>query len=353
MNKPRYHSWKDHPFFIKLLHWEYWPFAIVYFPVFFYYAWLCIRARALWFFSAANPGIETGGMLGETKTPILQMVPDEFKPKTIFPAAQSTLHEIKQMMADAGIEYPIIAKPDRGERGLLVERITSDEQLEAYIKKLSIPFIIQEFVTFKEEFAILYYILPGETIGRVASVTVKEFLKAKGDGKSTLEELILKNQRAILQWEKLVRKFGHRFKEVLAEGEELELEPIGNHVRGTKFLDGSYLIDEQLNQVFHRITSRLNGVYYCRYDLKCTSIEDLKQGKNIRIVEVNGVGAEPAHIYDPNYKILQAWKDIFRLWDAIFIIARHNHQQGVPYMTTKQVLNQWKLIRKYRKMQAA
>lgn len=292
-------------------------------------------------------------MLGETKTPILQMIPDEYKPKTIYPVSGANLSQIKQLMADAGIVYPIIAKPDRGERGFMVERITSDDELDVYIKKMTIPFIIQEFVSFKEEFAVLYYILPGESIGRVASVTVKEFLKARGDGKSTLEALILKNPRAIIHWEKLVKKFEHRFHEVLAEGEELELEPIGNHVRGTKFLDGSYLIDNQLNQVFHQITSQLNGVYYCRYDLKCTSAEDLKQGKNIRIVEVNGVGAEPAHIYDPNYKIVQAWKDIFRLWKAIYIIARHNHNQGVPYMTTREVLNQWKLIKKYRNMQPA
>lgn len=351
MHKPRYHNWKDRPFFVKLFHWEYWPFSVIYFPVFFYYAWLCIRARALWFFNAANPGIETGGMLGEAKTPILQMIPDEFKPKTIYPVLGSTLSQIKQMMSDAGIVYPIIAKPDRGERGFMVERITSDVQLESYIKKLTIPFIIQEFVDYKEEFAILYYILPGESMGRVASVTIKEFLKVKGNGKLTLEELILKNPRAIIQWKKLVKKFGHRFHEILPEGEELELEPIGNHVRGTKFLNGSYLIDNQLHHVFHGITSRLNGVYYCRYDLKCTSVEDLKQGKNIRIVEVNGVGAEPAHIYDPDYKILQAWKDIFRLWKAIFVIARYNHSQGVEYMTTREVVAHWKLIRKYRKMQ--
>jgi len=51
----------------KITHWEYWPFELVYFPVVLYYFWLSIRARSFFFFSASNPSIETGGMLGESK----------------------------------------------------------------------------------------------------------------------------------------------------------------------------------------------------------------------------------------------------------------------------------------------
>lgn len=352
MYKPHYHSWTYRPFFTKLLHWEYWPFSIVYFPAFFYYLWLCVKARSLWFFNAANPGIETGGMLGESKTPILAMLPDEYKPKTIHVEPHSTFDETKAALLQANMIYPLIAKPDRGERGLMVEKITNDEALSAYIQKIPFPFLIQEYVTLKEELGVLFYMLPGEEKGKIISVVMKEFLKAKGNGKSTLKELIEENPRALLHWQKLERKFGHRFDEVIPLNEEIELEPIGNHVRGTKFINANNIIDEQLNRVFSDITRQLDGVYYCRFDLRCSSIKELKQGKHIRIVEINGVGAEPAHIYDPDYRIMDAWRSIFKAWDIIYKIATINHRNGIPYMTTKDVVQQWKKVKMYRNISA-
>jgi hypothetical protein len=63
-------------FWTRLTNWEYWPFSVIYFPVFFYWLWLSVKARSLFFFSAANPSIESGGMLGESKYRILKNVPD-------------------------------------------------------------------------------------------------------------------------------------------------------------------------------------------------------------------------------------------------------------------------------------
>jgi hypothetical protein len=172
----------------------------------------------------------------------------------------------------------------------------------------------------------------------------------KGDGTSTLRELIGRNPRAILQWEKFEKRFGEMLDEILPAGKEMELEAIGNHAQGTKFINGNHLIDAQLIHVFDGITRQMPDVYYCRYDLRTTGIEDLKQGRNIRIIEVNGVGADPAHIYDPEYSIFAAWGDFFRLWKIIYRIARLNHKQGIPYMTTTEARKQWKKIRAYRKL---
>ncbi len=349
MIKPKYIRWKDRPFFIRLFHWEYWPFEVVYFPVFFYYLWLSIRARTCWFFNAANPGIETGGMLGESKTPILEMVPDEYKPKTISVHSGLTSTEIYQRIQDANMQYPLLCKPDRGERGLMVERIEDAAALNSYIHSTRVPFLIQEFVDFTVELGVLYYRLPTEKKGKVVSVVMKEFLSVTGDGKSTLCELIFRRQRAILQWKKLYEKFSSIWNDIIPAGKYILLEPIGNHARGTKFINGNQLIDDRLHQVFDHITDQLSGVYYCRYDLKCNSIEELKEGKSIRIVEVNGVGSEPAHIYDPAYSIFSAWKDIIHLWGIIYQIAKENHKKGIAYMTTSEIIDQWKLVKAYRK----
>jgi hypothetical protein len=54
-------------FMTRLTQWEYWPFEVIYLPIFVYWLWLSVKARSLFFFSAANPSIENGGMLGESK----------------------------------------------------------------------------------------------------------------------------------------------------------------------------------------------------------------------------------------------------------------------------------------------
>ena len=71
--------------------------------------------------------------------------------------------------------------------------------------------------------------------------------------------------------------------------------------------------------------------YYGRYDIKCSSIEDLKRGKNFSIVEYNGCGAEPHHIYGDGNTFLQGCKILVHHWNVLFKISRYNHQHGVPY----------------------
>jgi hypothetical protein len=52
--------------------------------------------------------------------------------------------------------------------------------------------------------------------------------------------------------------------------------------------------------------------YYGRLDIMFTSWEDLAQGLNFSIVEVNGAGSEPTHIYDPKHSIFFAWNGNYK-----------------------------------------
>lgn len=117
------------PFFIRLLSWEYWPFAVVYVPVFVYWLWLSLKARSFFFFSAANPSIESGGLLGESKIDILDKIGDEFKPKTLFISASTHLKGLFERIEEAGLTFPMIAKPNAGERGWRVEKLDHWESL--------------------------------------------------------------------------------------------------------------------------------------------------------------------------------------------------------------------------------
>jgi len=81
--------------FIKVTNWEYWPFEIVQAPAFFYWLWLSLRARSLFFFSASNPGIVMGGMFGESKFEVLEKLPTKIKPQTILISVPSSFEDVE------------------------------------------------------------------------------------------------------------------------------------------------------------------------------------------------------------------------------------------------------------------
>jgi hypothetical protein len=322
-------------FFIKLKSWEYWPFGILQFPVMVYFAWLSLRARSFIFFSASNPGIPMGGMFGESKYDVLKKVPSQYVPKAALILMPSKKDEVLAVIKKHNLRYPLIFKPDLGERGFMVERISGEDDIEGYLKKMKFDFIIQELVDLPLEYGIFYTRFPNKERGVVTSIVMKEMLSVEGDGRSTLQELIQNKDRAKLQWERLKHVYRHRLNEVLDPGQTVELVSIGNHCLGTKFLDGSHLINSRLSETFDNISKQIEGFYFGRFDLRCACVDDLYSG-NVKIMELNGCGAEPAHIYHPGYPITRALSVLFEHWKNIFIISRENARRGIPYTTLKQ-----------------
>jgi hypothetical protein len=332
---------------IKLFHWEYWPIWVVYFPLGFYYIYLSIRSKSFFFFSASNPTIESGGMFFESKWKIFELIPKEYYPKTLFVGKQDNLMQVAKNMEIAGINYPIIAKPDRGERGWRVRKIKRFEELNVYKSTAGEDFLIQSYVDAPLEFSVFYYRHPKSETGTVTSITLKKLLTITSDGYSSIEELILKDDRAFLQYHKLKKSQMHPLNKILQKDEEYNLVPYGNHVLGAKFLNYNHLIDDELNASFDTISKQINGFYYGRFDLRCKSIEDLKNGK-ISILELNGASAEPAHIYDPNYSFFAAQAVLFKHYTILFTIAKENHKRGTPYMSFSDFQMTRKLEKEYK-----
>ena len=229
--------------YIKIFNWEYWPVWVVYFPVSFYFLYLSIKARSFFFFSASNPAIETGGMLFESKWEIFQLVPKEYYPTTILIEGGEGISSIEQRMNFAGIVFPVIAKPDRGERGWAVKKIDSIKELGAYKAAMNVSFLIQPYINYPVEMSVFYYRLPSKKKGMVTSVTLKKMLTVTGNGQSTIDELIRQNSRSFLQYQKLMLQNKIDFTKVPGPGEEVVLAPYGNHVLGATFLNYNHIID--------------------------------------------------------------------------------------------------------------
>ncbi len=336
---PRSEQSTQSTFWIRLRSWEYWPAWLTNLPVIGFWLYHGLKAQHPFFFSAANPAIETGGVLGESKSKILDQVPAHLKPQTLFLDSGISGPEGLQQIQVSGLQFPIVAKPDVGERGLGVEKIDTSDLWLAYRKQVDVPILVQEYVDFQEEYSVLYVRLPGESKGKITSLCHKIHLQVRGNGIDTLEDLIKSHPRALLKWEQLAIKWKEELKRIPVKGEKVVLVPIGNHARGAMFLNANDQIDEGLLSTFDQLHEQLEGIYLCRYDLKCTSLDDLKAGKNFKILEINGVLGEPAHIYDPNYSVKQAYRDLFTHWTHVYEVAKAVHQsQGIPYLGFKEAL---------------
>jgi hypothetical protein len=322
-------------FFIRLTSWEYWPFGIVQFPFFIYWLWLSLRARSIFFFTASNPCILMGGMLGESKFDILQLIPNPYKPRTILVKVPVEADQLIRILTEKELHFPLIFKPDLGERGFMVKRIYNTGDVHEYLQKIKSDFLVQELIDLPMECGVFYTRFPNEEKGTVTSLVLKEMLTVTGNGIQSLQELILDKPRAKLQWEVLKGVFAYRLPEIIKEGEIVTLVAIGNHCLGTKFLDGENYINEKLSNTFDIISKQIPGFYFGRYDLRCASIEDLYEGK-IKIMELNGCGAEPAHIYQPGYSLFKALGVLFTHWRNLFTVSMQNHKRGVKFVSFKE-----------------
>jgi hypothetical protein len=339
------------PFFIRLFNWEYWPFHVVYGPLYFYWLWLCVKSRSFFFFNTSNPTIKNGGFLMESKWDIYNMLPRGSYPETLFFSAGTRPTEIADAVYRNHLQYPLVGKPDIGMQGIAVKKLDTEADLVAYAAKAKVDFLIQEFVPLPQEVGIFYYRFPNEEKGHISGIVSKEFLTVKGDGFSSIEELLRKDKRYILQLPVLKRTYGARLKRVLLAGEEFVLVPYGNHVRGAKFIDASHLIDEKLVDSIDKLCKQVNGFYYGRLDIRYNTWEELKDGKNFSIIELNGAGSEPTHIYDPNHSIVYAWSEIIRHWRILWRISHFNHQKNrQPYMDTRTGLDMLRANKTYVRM---
>jgi len=323
--------------YIKIMHWEYWPFNIVYIPIFIYWLYLSIKSRSFFFFSTSNPSIKNAGFLMESKNAIYETMSENLYPRTIFINENKDINLLINQIEANGIQFPFIVKPDTGMRGLKVKLLNSFDELNTYHSNATFSYLIQEYIGYENEVGIFYIRYPGEKSGMITGIVGKEFLTITGDGISTIETLIKKNDRHLLQLNNLRVVYGNTLKKILSLNEKYNLVPYGNHSRGSKFIDLSNLIDEQLSSTINSICESIPDFYYGRLDIKYKNWEDLKQGKNFSIIEVNGAGSEPTHIYDPKHSIFYAWKEIKMHCKFLYDISIANKKiRGLKFMTTKE-----------------
>lgn len=330
-------------FIHKLTHWEYWPFQIVYIPIYFLWAFYALKARTIFFFNACNPTIKNGGFFNESKMAIYNLIPQQFYPKTELIQEQISFDIVLEKLHKSQIEFPFICKPDIGLRGSAVKKINSINDLKNYHSKANFNYLIQNLIPFENEVGIFYVRYPSEKLGKITGIVSKEFLIVEGNGKKTIEELLKQNPRFELQLTALQNEYGSKLQEILPLGVKLNLVPYGNHARGAKFIDASNLISDKLTHIINEMCIQIPEFYFGRLDVMFNTFEELENGKNFSVVELNGSASEPTHIYDPKHSLYFAWKELARHITYMYKISAINHKNGFLYLSRKEGMKEYKL----------
>lgn len=312
--------------------WEFWPAWLFQLPVGLWILWLAIRHRSITLFSAANPGIEDGGIVGESKSAILERLPREWViPWFVIPAADRAggdrLAAALDRIAAAGWTWPVVMKPDVGERGVGVRWARDPGDLAAYLAREAGRVVIQQAHEGPYEAGVFYVRHPDASRGRLFSITDKRFPIITGDGRATLAELIAAHPRYRLQADVFLARHAD-VDRVPEAGERVPLARAGNHCQGTEFRDGRHLHTPSLEAAVDAIAQQVDGFHFGRFDVRYESREAFERGEGFAIVELNGVTSEATHVYDPDGSLLDAWRTLMTQWSLAFDIGAANRARG-------------------------
>ena len=335
---------------------EFWPDWLFYAPIAAQWIVLGLRYGDLSLPTAANPSITAGGLCGESKLEILDLVTGPSRNVLarytgIVTDRRDTREDISAADAAlpaAQITYPLVAKPDIGCNGAGVRLISDRAGLIRYFSEFprGERVLLQELVPYEGEAGLFYVRHPDDAVGRVTSITLKYAPTVMGDGHSTLRELILADPRAGRVPHLYLSRLAHQLQRVPQQGERVRLVFVGNHCKGSIFRDRTNLCTPELTVSVERIARSTPGFYFGRIDVRFSALPALLRGEGFRIIEINGVGSEATHIWDATTTLREAWGAQFRHYAAAFRIAARNRERGHRPTGVSTMIELWRRQRR-------
>lgn len=338
---------KDRP----LGYFEFWPSWFFYAPVVFYWIYLSLRYRSISLPMLANPTIAFGGMVGESKAAVLDLAVGEAKDAILpyfchlMPEGfdEDSLDTLLLSAKAQGITFPLIVKPDLGCRGAGVQKVESRQELERYLKTFSVGrvFMLQKLAPYSAEVGLFYERMPSSKAGKITSITLKYAPYVTGDGKRSIAMLIQDDPRAGRLTHIYFPKNKSRLDEVPKVNEHVQLAFAGSHSRGSIFRDGREYITPALERRIDELMHNIPGFHYGRMDIKFKDIESLVAGKNLAIIEINGVSSEATHIWDSRTRLLDVFKTLLQQYRTLFKMGDLIRASGGKPPKMSKMLTTW------------
>ncbi|MEM8826481.1 MAG: D-alanine--D-alanine ligase, partial [Pseudomonadota bacterium] len=249
---------------------EFWPMWRFYLPVMPYVGWLMLRHRGITLPGIVNPAFPEDGMAGESKSGILaaaERAAPEWTARTAPWINDGQVEAAAAAIDEAALGWPVVAKPDLGCRGAGVRRLHDHADLADYIADFPAgeTIIFQQYIAHEGEAGIFYIRRPNAKTGRIPSITLKYFPWVEGDGRRTLRQLIMDDERAGEVPHLYLDRHQDRLDEVIPAGEAVRLAFAGSHSRGAIFRDGSHLATDAMCATFDEISHALGGFHFGRF----------------------------------------------------------------------------------------
>ncbi|MCP1610823.1 hypothetical protein J2848_002490 [Azospirillum lipoferum] len=321
------------------------PPLLFYIPLVAQWFALGVRYRSLSLPTAANPSIEAGGLLGESKIACMDLIGPEArqwaaKSVALVNRPSLTPAQLESLASGAGLSFPLVAKPDIGWRGIGVRLVRDAADLCTYLHGFpaDVRLILQEHVPYAGEAGIFYVRKPGERHGRIFSMTFRYYPHVVGDGRSTLRQLIAADPRASWKADMHHEALADRLDEVPEAGRTVRLSLVGSSRVGGLYKDACGHVTATLTARFDEIADQMPGFHFGRFDVRFASVERLAVGEDFRIIEVNGAGAEAIHMWDPEFRLGDAYATLFHQQALMFEVADACRAAGAQPLTALELV---------------
>jgi hypothetical protein len=324
---------------------------------------LALRHRGLALPCLANPGLATGGLWGESKAECMRAVAAAQRAAIADfvvmrrRADASTLSfdhaRALRLVADAGLRFPLVAKPDIGRDGHGVRLIEDAAALRRYLAKFpgGAKLILQRYVAWAGEAVVHYSCAPPAHVpakwtpvrrqehaledGRILSLTLRTPPHVVGDGVATLRELIARDRRlrrhSALFLGHDPSHLGHdraSLDRVPHDREIVRLALIGSRRVGARQRDASELVTPALAARIAAIVDGMPDVHYARLGLRFGSLDALVRGEDVVVIDVGGIGRDADDAWDPALPLREAWRRQFARQRLLFGLGARNRARG-------------------------
>lgn len=299
---------------------EFWPAWFFRIPVALHSLWLGLRYGSPLLAAAANPRVFAGGLVATSKSALLDQASAEGRPwfaphlAIDIPAEGVDPIAARDAMDAAGIDFPVVVKPDLGFRGAGVRVVRGAEGLAAGLRGYpgGCRVVLQALSPFHREAALLYARHPDAPRGEIVSLAEKIVPSLTGDGRRKIRELLQSDLRACLLFDLYAARFDSRLEDVPARDEVVPLVFSGEHAQGAMVRDARHLITDALRSRFDAIARCLPEFHCGGFDLRYLDDEGLRLGESFQIVSVSGARAAPGHIWDPDTRLADAYRAMFQ-----------------------------------------
>src|SRR3546814_15133943 len=83
-------------------------------------------------------------------------------------------------------------------------------------------------------------------------------------------------------------------------------------------------------------------MHYSRLDVRFRDIAALREGRDFRVIEINGASSEATHIWDRNGTLGELYRTLFFQYRTLFEIGVEQRRQGVKPPRLRDLLRAWR-----------